>query len=91
MKAIDKEKDLWRHFCSKSRAELISALPGNRGREFFCQELTIASVKEKDIKPITMDARLIGSSAAMASVGHSAHARQRGVAEEGQLTNAERK
>jgi len=47
---------------------MCSALPGNRERG-FCIELTIASVKENDMKPIAMDAMLIGARD-MARVGH---------------------
>ncbi len=46
----------------------MSGSIGIKRNGFYCTGLTIASVKEKDIKPITMDAILIGASGAMATV-----------------------
>jgi hypothetical protein len=68
---LNRIKSSARLLAATGRGEMCSALPGNRETEKrgFLIELTIASVKENDMKPIAMDAMLIGARD-MARVGH---------------------
>jgi hypothetical protein len=72
MKAIEYREKLCVTLLWKRCGRLLSGSTGKSRKDIFGAELTIASVKEKDIKPIAIDATLIGASAVMAFAGHQA-------------------